>query len=565
VGIFFDFSSKILENLQADLNHRFWNFLVESFDLSPEERLSLLLPFALESGRLSVQGGLRATPRMVAQLAELSYGKVREIFHPHGKLLRFRLIRYLAPSEAQPLLDRAYTLPEALLDRLTGLRPVLKGAREIPVATEEVFLSQSEEMASLVKEAQEKGQPFLAELIGPVETGLLVVEEVLTLLGLRGWEVSLEGMEEEDLGEILREALMEGRVVVLKEARLSPGLKDLLLSLGFLVFVLSPKIVGLAPQAFFLNPPPPAHLEGLYRSFGLEGRLPLLPLSRSRLKLLTGQKGLCELGLLSEIRKRARDLALVREPRRQLSDLVLPAREKELLEHLLLRIRKRHLVLEEWGLKRFAYPRLGTNVLFVGPPGTGKTLAAEALAHALGLPLVVVDLAAVTSKWVGETEKHLRQIFEDLVSPETVVVFDEAEALFGRRVEARQAQDRYANLEVSYLLQRMDDHQGLVILTTNFQPALDEAFLRRLDLIVRFPFPDEEARERLWRRFLEELPAIRGLNPAKLARKYRLNGAQIRNTVLTAAYLATQTVGPAEIEKALELEFEKLGAMREER
>ncbi len=564
MGVFFDYD-QIFENLREGLDQDFWDFLVDSFSLSREERLVLLLPLALESGKLSLAGAPWATPRMVAQLADLSYPQLRSLFHPRGKLSLFRLIRPLEAFEEQPLLDRPYTLPEALLDRLTGLPPVLSQIREIKPAPDDLLLPQTAEVVSLVREAKESGRPLFLELVGPEETGRLLLEEVLAQLGLGAWEVSLEAVSPDELGEILREALFEGRVVILTKAKQEEKIQELLSALGFLVFFLVPQPLGLASRSLFLKPPSKGYLKALFKLFG-QDLSPLFPLSRGELASLSQGSRSLTLRLSEKIKEKARGLALVREPKRTLADLVLPEETKKWLRVLLARLQRRHQVLEDWGLRQLAYPRLGTNVLFSGPPGTGKTLAAEALAGALGLPLVLVDLAAVTSKWVGETEKNLRHIFEELVCPETVVVFDEAEALFGRRTEARQAQDRYANLETSYLLQRMDDHQGLVILTTNYEPALDEAFLRRLDLVVRFPFPGEEEREELWRRFLAEIPLTRGVSAGEWAQKHALSGAQIRNVVLNAAYLAGEKgVGRKEIEEALCLEFAKMGAMPKEK
>ncbi len=556
----FDFLALAREDLEAN----FWSFLTETFSLEEEEKLALLLPFALESGKLSSPAEIPwATPRMLAQLLGLSYTRLRELYYPWGKLRRFRFIRFLKAFDEYPLLDRPYRLPEMLLDRLSGLKPVLEQVEELSPAPNGNTGPLACQIVSVARRCREEERPFLLELIGEREAALLALEEALGEIGLKAWTVSLPAVDDDTLGEILREALFEGRLVVLTEAQARDLPQALIKDLGFYLVLIAHKPLGLFDNRLLVPHPPASYLADVFKDCGLTESRPL-PFSRRALKSLIRANLSFQEFLLEKYRQKAAGLAIVRKPRRKLADLVLPPKEKDLLEHLLLRLKRRHLVWEEPGLAYLAYPRRGVNVLFSGPPGTGKTLAAEALAEALGLPLIVVDLAGVASKWVGETEKHLRHLFEELVSPETLVVFDEAEALFGRRVESRQAQDRYANMEISYLLQRLEDHRGSVILTTNFEPALDEAFLRRLDLVIRFPFPDEETRAKLWRRFLAYLPETRGLEVSRLARQYHLSGGQIRNVVLTAAHLAGGgPVGPKEIEEALALEMAKLGAMWE--
>ncbi len=558
--------SPFFQDIERALYREFWDFLAAIFGLEEEEKWALLLPFALESGYAESSGEpSRATPRLLLHLTGISYSRVRELFHPRGKLHRFRLLRYVKGTEEYPLLDRPYGLPEALMDRLCGLKPWLEGVEELPASDTGQAGPLAGRIVSLARKSQERGEPFLLELIGERETALLALEEALAQVGLPAWSVSLPEVGEEGLGEILREALLEGRLVVLTEADRKELPRDLLRDLALYLVLVAERPLGFAEHRLGVPSPSGDYLAGVFRQCGLSEAWPF-PVCRRDLKKWIRAGLTPEEILLEKYRRRAQGLALVRKPCRSPEELVLPEREKRLLDHLLLRLRRRTLILEDEGLARLAYPRKGVNVLFSGPPGTGKTLAAEILAGSLGLPLVMVDLAGVASKWVGETEKNLRLIFEDLVSPETVVVFDEAEALFGRRVENRQAQDRYANMEISYLLQRLEDHRGCVILATNLEPALDQAFVRRLDLILRFPFPDEEMRERLWRQFLARLPRTRGIEVTRLAREYPLSGGQIRNIVLTAAYLAGEgPVGPEEIKEALELELTKLGAMLEAR
>jgi SpoVK/Ycf46/Vps4 family AAA+-type ATPase len=197
--------------------------------------------------------------------------------------------------------------------------------------------------------------------------------------------------------------------------------------------------------------------------------------------------------------------------------------------------------------------------LFQGGPGTGKTMAAEVVASALGYELWRVDLSKVVSKWIGETEKNLAAVFDAAEDGEIVLLFDEADSLFGKRTEVKSSHDRNANLETNYLLQRLDTFTGIAILTTNFGTAIDPAFRRRLSVQVQFPFPDEQDRERLWRAHLPRtVPTTGELDLGELARQFQLTGGYIRNAVLRAAYLAASRGTPlsaADLERAVRAEY----------
>jgi SpoVK/Ycf46/Vps4 family AAA+-type ATPase len=224
-------------------------------------------------------------------------------------------------------------------------------------------------------------------------------------------------------------------------------------------------------------------------------------------------------------------------------DLVLPAPQRALLRQIEAHVRHRRRVHEDWGFAARTSRGLGITALFSGPSGTGKTLAAEVLARALDLDLYHVDLSAVVSKYIGETEKNLRRVFDAAEAGGAVLLFDEADALFGKRSEVKDSHDRYANLEVSYLLQRMEAYRGLAILTTNLKSALDDAFERRIRFRVAFPFPDAAQRAALWHRvFPPEMPT-EGLDPERLAR-LNATGGTIRNVALHAAFLAAEAGEP---------------------
>ncbi len=230
-------------------------------------------------------------------------------------------------------------------------------------------------------------------------------------------------------------------------------------------------------------------------------------------------------------------LAEIIETRAHWDDLVLPEEQLQTLGEIAAQVRQRMRVYESWGFAARSPRGLGITALFAGPSGTGKTLAAEVLANELKLDLFHIDLSQVVSKYIGETEKNLRAVFDAAESCGAVLLFDEADALFGKRSEVRDSHDRYANIEVSYLLQRMESYRGLAILTTNRQGSLDSAFLRRLRFVVSFPFPDAALRTRIWSRIFPLEAPTRDLDLHQLAR-LNVTGGNIRNIALNAAFLA---------------------------
>jgi hypothetical protein len=253
------------------------------------------------------------------------------------------------------------------------------------------------------------------------------------------------------------------------------------------------------------------------------------------------------------------------EPAVGFADLVLPGEVLEQLRELTVRARHRELVLGEWAMAGASSRRRGLTALFAGASGTGKTMAAEVLAREMGLDLYVVDLASVVDKYVGETEKNLDRIFAEAESVNGVLLFDEADALFGKRSDVSDAHDRYANVEVAYLLQRMELFEGIAILATNLRSNLDEAFARRLDALIDFPEPEEEDRLRLWRRCLgTAAPREPALDLEFLARAFRVSGGNIRNIVVAAAYAAAEDGAPiamGHLVRATQREYRKLGRM----
>ena len=242
-------------------------------------------------------------------------------------------------------------------------------------------------------------------------------------------------------------------------------------------------------------------------------------------------------------RPRLDDLAQRIEPATGWHDLVLPEPQQRTLREIVAHVRRRAMVYEAWGFAATGSRGLGISALFAGASGTGKTLAAEVLAHELRLDLYRIDLSQVVSKYIGETEKNLRRVFDAAEEGGAVLLFDEADALFGKRSEVKDSHDRYANIEVSYLLQRMESYRGLAILTTNLKSALDTAFLRRIRFVVPFPFPDLEQRTEIWRRVFPMATPTEGLDAVKLAH-LNVAGGNIRNIALGAAFLAADAGEP---------------------
>jgi hypothetical protein len=248
------------------------------------------------------------------------------------------------------------------------------------------------------------------------------------------------------------------------------------------------------------------------------------------------------------------------EPSATWDDLVLPEKQKELLSHIAIHVRQRAKVYQTWGFASKGLRGLGISALFAGLSGTGKTMAGEVLANELKLDLYRIDLSQVVSKYIGETEKNLRRVFDAAEEGAAILLFDEADALFGKRSDVKDSHDRYANIEVSYLLQRMETYRGLAILTTNRKAALDHAFLRRIRFVVEFPFPEAAQRAEIWRRIFPLTTPTEGLQVDRLA---RLNaaGGHIRNIAINAAFLAADSGEPVRMAHLLcasRSEFAKL-------
>ena len=244
-------------------------------------------------------------------------------------------------------------------------------------------------------------------------------------------------------------------------------------------------------------------------------------------------------------------------------DLVLEDGPKELLRQACGQVSYRGRVYEQWGFEdKIAYGR-GVSLLFAGPPGTGKTMAAQVLAKELHLELYKVDLSGVLSKYIGETQKNLREIFDEVKKSRSILFFDEADVLFGKRVDVSDARDISANAQTAYLLQKMEEYDGITILATNLLQNFDDAYKRRMKYIIRFTFPQKEQRALLWEKvFPSKMPLQKDIDISYLADNFELSGASIKNIALNAAFIAAsrqEVTGMEHIMTALQQEYEKSG------
>ncbi len=246
-----------------------------------------------------------------------------------------------------------------------------------------------------------------------------------------------------------------------------------------------------------------------------------------------------------------------------LSDVIMPEHSRDQVAACIERVRLKETVYDTWGFSKNTTYGRGVSMLFWGPPGTGKTMLAQAVANELGMELYRVNLPAVVSKYVGETEKNLNEIFEHAKGRHIVLFFDEADVLFGKRTEIKEANDKYSNMEAAYLLQRMEEYEGVTVLATNYRRNFDEAFSRRLTAIIAIPFPDVESRKEIWDHVLPKERRGEDIDIDQLAEKYELTGSSIKNSVLSAAFASAaageERISGDTLAAGIRGEFEKQG------
>lgn len=244
-------------------------------------------------------------------------------------------------------------------------------------------------------------------------------------------------------------------------------------------------------------------------------------------------------------------------------DLILPDDQLEQLHHACGQVKYRHIVYGQWGFGRKLSYGKGLSMLFAGPPGTGKTMSAEVVAGELNLEIYKIDLSQVVSKYIGETEKNLKEVFQEARYSHAILFFDEMDALFGKRSEVKDSHDRYANLETAFLLQQMEEYEGITVLATNYLQNIDEAFMRRISYVIKFPFPDADYREKIWRSmFPEETPVCPDIDFKFLGDKLEIAGGNIKNIVLSSAFLAAgegEPIGMKHLIRAARHELRKSG------
>ncbi len=264
------------------------------------------------------------------------------------------------------------------------------------------------------------------------------------------------------------------------------------------------------------------------------------------------------------------DLATPVRPAFHWDDVVMPADQKRLLQHACGHIKFRHQVYSDWGFdKKVTYGR-GLSILFAGAPGTGKTMCAQVIANELNMEMYKINISQIVSKYIGETEKNLQAVFSEAKKSNCILFFDECDAIFGKRSEVKDAHDRNANVEVAYLLQQIEEHDGVCIMATNLIGNIDAAFMRRITYVVHFPFPDPAMREEIYRRTIpQKAPVADDVDWTFLAEKFELSGGHIKNIVLSAAFLAAlegEPIGMSQLLRAAvgELKKNEIVVVREE-
>ncbi len=588
--------------------------LAQLFDLSPFERRVLLLAAAIElDGRFAAAC---AEAQGDNRLRHASFSLALAVFPdahwsaltPLAPLRRWRLVELQA---GESLLASPLRIDERVLHTIVGISEIDGRVRELVrllppaharAAGHELPASQREHahrIARLWSAPEGTERPVVGLWGGDTAAKRGVFALACAELGraamiLRGTELG-EGAERRGLLKLVqREALIEGALLAIDDdaAQAASHAADIANAIegAVAVFAREPRAgferpaIGIAVErppieeqrqiwraalaeadALAVLPEPALHaLIGQFDLGAAAIRGAVLQAAAQRPAMDTDKaqdwRGALWCAARGQGAPRLEDLAQRIRPGARWADLVLPAEQRRALDDIVAAARQRFRVYELWAMGGNSRRGLGLSALFAGVSGTGKTLAAEVIAGALELDLYRVDLSAVVNKYIGETEKNLRRIFDAAEEGGAVLLFDEADALFGKRSEVRDSHDRFANVEVSYLLQRMEAYRGLAILTTNMRAALDPAFLRRLRFVVQFPFPDAAQRREIWRRVFPPSTPTEGLDMDRLAR-LNVAGGNIRNIALNAAFLAADADEPvrmAHLLRAARAEYAKL-------
>jgi hypothetical protein len=578
--------------------------LAAVFSLSPFEREVLLLCAGMELDadfpRLcaEAQGDARRTyPTFSLALAALPEPHW-DALTPAGPLRRWRLIEVTSGTE--PLVHSPLRIDERVLhylagvsyldERLQGLvEPIADAPEDLPPSHAELARG----VSRLWADEDEGGAWPVVSLCGNDIAGKRAVASAacaaqgLRLYVLRAADLPASAAEREALARLWeREAILQSRALLVEtdEADASPSVVSFVESVRGVMLVASreaPRTRRRPALRVEVNRPGAAEqkalwrqtlgspaeemngqLEALVSQFSLGAEAIRAASVQARARLAPEAEGAAALwdACRAQARPRLDDLAQRIEPAARWDDLVLPAPQLRALGAITAHVRRRTTVYDDWGFAARGERGLGISALFAGTSGTGKTMAAEVLANELRLDLYRIDLSQVVSKYIGETEKNLRRVFDSAEEGGAILLFDEADALFGKRSEVKDSHDRYANIEISYLLQRMESYRGLAVLTTNLKPALDSAFVRRLRFVVQFPFPEAAQRAEIWRRVFPPSVPTEGLDPTKLAR-LNVAGGHIRNIALHAAFIAAEAGEPVRMShllRAAHSEYAKL-------
>jgi hypothetical protein len=567
------------------------DFLCAAFGLSPFECDVLLLCAGMELDAAfpqlcgAAQGNpQRAYPTFGLALAALSEAHWSALT-PAAPLRRWRLIEVGDTVTTSPLrIDERvlhYLTGVSYLDaRLQGLVELLPPPTDLPPSYREL----AQRMADFWSRPKEDPPWPIIQLCGDEYSGKHAVAAFacaamgIQLHMLRAADIPLAVAEREGLSRLWeREAALSRSALLLDYDEPDNGRATLsfLEHVHGMLFVASRDPLRLWKRPVIrldVNKPCAAEQQSLWQ----EVLGPMAPQLNRQLEMLVSQFSLGMQGIQSasarvlrglpleqkalgpmlwdacrmQARSRLDDLAQRIEPVADWNDLILPEAQLQSLHDIAAQVHQRAKVYESWGFASKGARGLGISALFAGASGTGKTMAAEVLANDLRLDLYRIDLSQVVSKYIGETEKNLRRVFDAAEEGGAVLLFDEADALFGKRSEVKDSHDRYANIEVSYLLQRMEAYRGLAILTTNMRSALDTAFLRRLRFIVQFPFPDAAQRAGIWRHIFPANTPTESLDVNKLAR-LNVAGGNIRNIALHAAFLAAHADEPVRMSHLL--------------
>jgi AAA+ superfamily predicted ATPase len=536
------------------------------------------------------------SPRLVASLLTgdgVEPHDVLACFAPNARLVAIGAVRLLVPDQAMPLADRPVKLSDRLAAFILGAGSGLLEAGA-PVALRRVplqpgIVGRDDSVADVARSLQAEthlplvvcgpdapaivataaGRPLVLSDVRDLERPRALADATLAA-ALEHALLCFDGLEDLNAAERSRlleqiDSRPERSVLIGRTRREAQALADrtvLLVEVPFPSFT-----ERRAAWEAFTGTDGAADVAAKFR-LSIEQIVAAAEVSRVAARtrgLDAPEPADLDLGARHASSSRLGDLAARLSPGYSFDDLVLPERQRELLRSISAYLRHRDRVLSEWGYELTVARTQGLKVLFAGESGTGKTMAAQVLAAELGLDLFRVDLATVVSKYIGETEKNLERIFTAADGSNAILFFDEADALFGKRSEVSDSHDRYANIEVAYLLQRMELYPGAVILATNFKRNIDDAFIRRLDFVVDFPFPEADDRKKIWRLVLPQAaPVADDIDLDFLATQFKLSGGSIRNCSLAAAFRAADENGEismGHLVRAVAQEYGKQGRL----